>query len=80
MASSSTSVTPFEYDAFLFDLDGTLLDTADDLGAALNAVLKSSAVSSKVPSKSNKKASYSKGVTEVEELAITLTSQSEVYN
>jgi hypothetical protein len=33
-----------------------------------------------VPSKSNKKASYSKGVTEVEELAITLTSQSEVYN
>ncbi|MEI8653169.1 HAD-IA family hydrolase [Pseudoalteromonas sp. Hal273] len=28
-----------EYDAFLFDLDGTLLDTADDLGAALNAVL-----------------------------------------
>jgi phosphoglycolate phosphatase len=29
-----------EYDAFLFDLDGTLLDTADDLGAALNAVLR----------------------------------------
>ena len=29
-----------EYDAFLFDLDGTLLDTADDLGAALNKVLR----------------------------------------
>ncbi|MBQ4832368.1 HAD-IA family hydrolase [Pseudoalteromonas sp. MMG010] len=29
-----------QYDAFLFDLDGTLLDTADDLGAALNTVLK----------------------------------------
>ncbi|WP_254843709.1 HAD hydrolase-like protein, partial [Pseudoalteromonas sp. SK20] len=25
--------------ACLFDLDGTLLDTADDLGAALNSVL-----------------------------------------
>ncbi|MGO2012021.1 MAG: HAD family hydrolase [Pseudoalteromonas sp.] len=30
-----------DYDAFIFDLDGTLLDTADDLGAALNEVLKS---------------------------------------
>lgn len=28
------------YEAFIFDLDGTLLDTADDLGAALNSVLK----------------------------------------
>ncbi|MGO2075001.1 MAG: HAD family hydrolase [Pseudoalteromonas sp.] len=30
-----------DYDAFIFDLDGTLLDTADDLGTALNEVLKS---------------------------------------
>ncbi|MEL0654792.1 HAD-IA family hydrolase [Pseudoalteromonas issachenkonii] len=37
---NSQAPHPFiEYDAFLFDLDGTLLDTADDLGAALNAVL-----------------------------------------
>ncbi|KTF18141.1 HAD-IA family hydrolase [Pseudoalteromonas sp. H105] len=28
-----------DFDAFIFDLDGTLLDTADDLGAALNTVL-----------------------------------------
>lgn len=29
------------YDAVLFDLDGTLVDTAPDLGAALNAMLQS---------------------------------------
>lgn len=29
------------FDAFIFDLDGTLVDTADDLGAALNKVLHS---------------------------------------
>lgn len=39
MASSQSSLADIQYDAFLFDLDGTLLDTADDLGAALNAVL-----------------------------------------
>lgn len=40
MASSQTSIAPMEYQALLFDLDGTLLDTADDLGAALNTVLR----------------------------------------
>ena len=39
MASSQTPASPIEYQALLFDLDGTLLDTADDLGAALNSVL-----------------------------------------
>ncbi|MBD0409360.1 HAD-IA family hydrolase [Pseudoalteromonas distincta] len=39
MANSQPPHPFIEYDAFLFDLDGTLLDTADDLGAALNAVL-----------------------------------------
>ncbi|MDQ2044975.1 HAD-IA family hydrolase [Pseudoalteromonas sp. 20-92] len=39
MANSQAPHPLIEYDAFLFDLDGTLLDTADDLGAALNAVL-----------------------------------------
>lgn len=39
MASSQTPTSPIEYQALLFDLDGTLLDTADDLGAALNSVL-----------------------------------------
>lgn len=39
MANSQAPLSLIEYDAFLFDLDGTLLDTADDLGAALNAVL-----------------------------------------
>jgi len=41
MASSQSTSPTIEYDAFLFDLDGTLLDTADDLGAALNTVLRS---------------------------------------
>jgi phosphoglycolate phosphatase len=40
MGSSQSPSTPDVYDAFLFDLDGTLLDTADDLGAALNTVLR----------------------------------------
>lgn len=44
MASSQTPTSLVNYDAFLFDLDGTLLDTADDLGAALNAVLRSQGV------------------------------------
>ncbi|WP_076923975.1 HAD-IA family hydrolase [Pseudoalteromonas sp. EB27] len=39
MANSQAPLPLIEYDAFLFDLDGTLLDTADDLGAALNTVL-----------------------------------------
>lgn len=33
------STTEIDFDAFIFDLDGTLVDTADDLGAALNKVL-----------------------------------------
>jgi N-acetyl-D-muramate 6-phosphate phosphatase len=37
---SSHLTSTVAYDAFLFDLDGTLLDTADDLGAALNSVLR----------------------------------------
>lgn len=40
MVSFNKTEQAIEYDAFIFDLDGTLLDTADDLGAALNSVLK----------------------------------------
>ena len=40
MASSQIPIAPMEYQALLFDLDGTLLDTADDLGPALNTVLR----------------------------------------
>lgn len=32
-------ISETSFDAFIFDLDGTLVDTADDLGAALNKVL-----------------------------------------
>lgn len=39
MADLNKSVRDLNFDAFIFDLDGTLLDTADDLGAALNTVL-----------------------------------------
>ncbi|TGE81412.1 haloacid dehalogenase [Pseudoalteromonas sp. KS88] len=39
MSSSNSLIHDMDYDAFIFDLDGTLLDTADDLGAALNTVL-----------------------------------------
>ena len=39
MADFDTAIPVIDYDAFIFDLDGTLLDTADDLGAALNSVL-----------------------------------------
>jgi phosphoglycolate phosphatase len=40
MKSGQLPSALYQYDAFLFDLDGTLLDTADDLGAALNSVLR----------------------------------------
>lgn len=39
MADFKSACSQIEYDAILFDLDGTLLDTADDLGSALNTVL-----------------------------------------
>lgn len=39
MVTSNKQIHDIDYDAFIFDLDGTLLDTADDLGAALNTVL-----------------------------------------
>ncbi|WP_338363174.1 HAD-IA family hydrolase [uncultured Pseudoalteromonas sp.] len=61
MASSHIPLTPFEYDAFLFDLDGTLLDTADDLGAALNAVLISEGMTPVAPEAYRKVASDGAG-------------------
>ena len=36
---SGVQTPSIDFDAFIFDLDGTLLDTADDLGGALNRVL-----------------------------------------
>ena len=45
MKSAGSSLELYQYDAFLFDLDGTLLDTADDLGAALNSVLRANQIS-----------------------------------
>ena len=36
---SGVQAPSIDFDAFIFDLDGTLLDTADDLGGALNRVL-----------------------------------------
>ena len=44
MKSAGSSLALYQYDAFLFDLDGTLLDTADDLGAALNSVLRANQI------------------------------------
>ena len=44
MKSAGSSLELYQYDAFLFDLDGTLLDTADDLGAALNSVLRANQI------------------------------------
>jgi len=41
MASSQSTSPTIEYDAFLFELDGTLLDTDDELGTALHTVLRS---------------------------------------
>ncbi|XQF90110.1 HAD family hydrolase [Pseudoalteromonas espejiana] len=61
MEHLNSPLTPFEYDAFLFDLDGTLLDTADDLGAALNAVLKSQGIAHVSPDEYRKAASNGAG-------------------
>ncbi|HIL94160.1 MAG TPA: phosphoglycolate phosphatase, partial [Cycloclasticus sp.] len=36
----SNGITTERIDAVLFDLDGALVDTAPDLAAALNAILK----------------------------------------
>ena len=44
MKSGQLPSALYQYDAFLFDLDGTLLDTADDLGAALNSVLRANQI------------------------------------